>query len=195
MLTVLWFFNGFGSGRLLGLSWDLLGPSCGPLGGSWRFLGGLLGPAWATWAPLGASWGLLGTLWGPSWWLLGASGWLLASLGSLLARFGSLLACFLLPDGGMCPELHFRQWNSANYLSWFCLACFDIKVVGFDSAYFAFAFEGGPPGILGRSTGHPRVVHRLASGAMSAVSRHGRSPIAEEFVTEFGPNGAYWGRR
>ena len=73
MLTVWSFSYGFGSGRLLGLSWDLLGPSCGPLGGSWRLLGGLLGLSWATWAPLGASWGLLGSLL-----LLGASKWLLA---------------------------------------------------------------------------------------------------------------------
>ena len=46
MLTVWSFSYGFGSGRLLGLSWDLLGPSCGPLGGSWRLLGNFLGLAW-----------------------------------------------------------------------------------------------------------------------------------------------------
>ena len=76
MLTVWSFFYGFGSGRLLGLSWDLLGPSCGSLGGPWRLLGGLLGLAWATGAPLGASWGVLGTLLG----LLGGSWRLLGSL-------------------------------------------------------------------------------------------------------------------
>ena len=96
MLIVWLFFNGFGSGRLLGLSWDLLGPSCGPLGGSWRLLGSLLGLAWATWAPLGASWGLLGSLLGPSCWLLGVSRRSLASLWESLVPLGNLLACFLL---------------------------------------------------------------------------------------------------
>ena len=81
MLTVLCFFNDFGSGRLLGLSWDLLVSSCGPLGGSWRLLGSFLGLVWATWAslrvscglfvillgPLGGSWRLLGRLLGLAW--------------------------------------------------------------------------------------------------------------------------------
>ena len=74
MLIVWWFFNDFGSGRLLELSWDLLVPSCGPLGGSWRLLGSFLGLAWATWAPLGASWGLFVIFLEPlggSWRLLG----------------------------------------------------------------------------------------------------------------------------
>ena len=100
MLTVLWFSNGFGSGRLLGLSWDLLGPSCGSL---LVHLVGLLVPLRAS---VGASWGLLGLLGrrvvplgaslGPRSWLLDVSKRSLASLWESLVPLGNLLACFLL---------------------------------------------------------------------------------------------------
>ena len=102
MLTVLSFSYGFGSGRLLGLTWDLPGLSCGPLGGSWRLLGGLLGLAWATWAPrglgasLGPCWGFLvalGASLGVSWELLGLLGRLLVPLGASLGPcWGFLVA-------------------------------------------------------------------------------------------------------
>ena len=106
MLTVWSFSYGFGSGRLLGLTWDLPGLSCGPLGGSWRLLGGLLGLAWATWAPLGASWGVLGTLLG----LLGGSWRLLGSLLGLawptwapLGASWGLLGTLMGPLAGLAP--------------------------------------------------------------------------------------------
>ena len=86
MLTVWSFSYGFGSGRLLGLTWDLPGLSCGPLGGSWRLL---WGPLATCLDYLGASWWLLGRLWdlvGASWWLL-VSPW--ECLGACLAYLGA----------------------------------------------------------------------------------------------------------